>query len=239
MPTSDQRPPLVLLHGALGAAAQFSPLSELLSPYFRVLTFDFAGHGGRSAAPDGWRMQHFVEELAAWLQAELTQPAQFLGYSMGGYVALALAAQHPALVRGVVTLGTKFVWDEATAAHEAARLDPAVISAKVPVFAATLTERHTAGAGWEAVVRGTADLLRDLGRAPLLTPDVLTTIAQPVRVLVGDRDATVSIEETAAAYRVLPAGQLGVLPGTPHPLERVVPLMLVAHLKGSFKPPGA
>ena len=37
----------------------------------------------------------------------------------------------------------------------------------------------------------------------------------------GDRDTMVSIEETLDAYRALPAGELEVLPATPHPMERV------------------
>ena len=233
MTAPDLRPPLVLLHGALGTAAQLAPLAELLEPRFRVLTLDFAGHGPRPAPIGGWRLQRFVENLAEYLAAENLGPVRVFGYSMGGYVALALAAQRPALVHSVVTLGTKFVWDEATAAAETSRLDPAVIAAKVPGFAATLASRHAEGAGWEAVVRGTAEVLRDLGRAPLLSPAVLAGIPHPVRVLVGDRDATVSIEETANAYRMLPAGQLGVLPGIPHPLERVNPLaMVAAHING-------
>lgn len=238
MTASDSRSTLVLLHGALGAAAQFTQLAPLLNPYFRVLTLDFAGHGARPADADGWRLARFADDLAALLRTEHPGPARVFGYSMGGYAALVLAARQPALIHSVVTLGTKFEWDEATAAREAARLDPAVIQAKVPAFAAALAARHAAGVGWETVVRGTADVLRDLGRAPLLSPSVLAGIAQPVRVLVGDRDATVSVEETAAAYRALPAGQLGVLPGTPHPLEQVSLTGLVDQLLHFFAPSG-
>ena len=39
--------------------------------------------------------------------------------------------------------------------------------------------------------------------------------------MVGDRDTTVSVEESAAAYRALPSGELMVLPRTQHPIERV------------------
>ncbi len=230
----DLRPPLVLLHGALGAAAQFAPFVPLLTAHFRVYTLDFAGHGPRPASPDGWRLTHFADNLAELLMTENLGPARVFGYSMGGYAALVLAIRQPALIHSVLTLGTKFVWDEPTAAREAARLEPAAMLAKVPAFTETLADRHAAGAGWEVVLRGTAEVLRDLGHTPLLTADVLAGIRQPVRVLVGDRDATVSVEETAAAYRALPAGELGVLPGSPHPLERVPPAALVAQLLDFF-----
>jgi pimeloyl-ACP methyl ester carboxylesterase len=234
MTAPDLRPPLVLLHGALGAAAQFVALRPLLDVHFRVFTLDFEGHGPQPAPVRGYRMAHFAENLAALIVAEDLAPVRVFGYSMGGYAALALAAQQPGLMHSVMTLGTKFVWDEPTAAREASRLEPETLSAKVPAFAEALAARHATGAGWEVVVRGTADVLRNLGAAPLLAPDVLVSIGLPVRVLVGDRDATVTIEETAAAYRALPVGQLGVLPGVPHPLERVPLPVLAAHIIGFF-----
>lgn len=49
----------------------------------------------------------------------------------------------------------------------------------------------------------------------------LARIHHRVRIMVGDRDGTVSVEESAAAFRQLPSGELMVLPRTPHPLEQV------------------
>jgi hypothetical protein len=37
----------------------------------------------------------------------------------------------------------------------------------------------------------------------------------------GDTDKTVSVEETTAVFRQWPGARLCVLPGTPHPLEKV------------------
>jgi pimeloyl-ACP methyl ester carboxylesterase len=49
----------------------------------------------------------------------------------------------------------------------------------------------------------------------------LARIHHRVRIMVGDRDDTVSVEESAAAFRQLPSGELMVLPRTPHPIEQV------------------
>ena len=219
--TTDGTPHLLLLHGALGASAQFAALAPLLSPRFRVHAPDFEGHG-RTAPSDGPpRMERLAEQVLAYVDAHGIARAHVFGYSMGGYVGLHMAATQPARVASVTTLGTKFVWDPALAEREAARLDPAVIQAKVPRFASALAERHEGAGGWEGVLARTAALLRALGADPLLGPEVLAGIAQPVRVMVGDRDATVTVEETAAAQRALPLGELSVLPRTPHPLEHV------------------
>ncbi len=211
--------PLVLLHGALGAAAQLEPLRALLGDARPVLALDFEGHGPRaSTRPFG--VEQFADDVRAQLRAAGIERAAFFGYSMGGYVALHLAAAAPELVAAVCTLGTKLAWSPEVAEREARQLDAAAMRAKVPRFADALAARHT-GAGWERVVASTAALLHDIGRAPSVTAASLATVACPARLMVGDRDATVTLEETRDAMRLLPRGELEVLPATPHPFERV------------------
>lgn len=212
---------LLVLHGALGASDQFAALIARLDASVRVHTLDFEGHG--NAAPRGrpFRIRHFAEDVVELLDRERVHHADFFGYSMGGYVALQLAIDVPNRVSRVATLGTKFWWDPPGANREVARLDPGTIRAKVPRFAEALESRHAKAGGWERVLAYTAECLRDLGDHPLLTDSTLGRIRQPVRVIVGDHDATVTVEESAAAARALPSGELSVLPATPHPIEQV------------------
>lgn len=225
---------LVLLHGALGASRQLDPLAEALRPYFRVHQMDFEGHGQSAARGRPFRMKHFAENVVELLDRLALPQATFFGYSMGGYVALHLALEHPDRVERVATLGTKFRWDPAYAAREVARLDPAVIRAKVPAFAAALEARHAGAGGWEGVLAGTADLLRHLGKHPLLTETTLPEVKSPARVIVGDRDSTVTVEESSGVATLLGAGSLTVLPGTPHPIEQVDLAVLVPVLLEFF-----
>lgn len=210
---------LVLLHGALGAAAQLAPLAERLARQ-TPLTVDFTGHGPAPLGDGPLRVELLAAQLRGELAARGVERARLFGYSLGGYVALHLAATHPALVERVMTLGTRLAWSPESAERETAQLDPATIRAKVPRFAQLLEARHT-GAGWERLLAETAGLMRALGERPLVTPETLATIQCPVRLSLGDRDATVSIEESRDAARVLPQGELEVLPATPHPFERV------------------
>ena len=128
---------------------------------------------------------------------------------------------HPERVDRIATLGTKFRWDPATAAREAARLDPATIRARVPRFADALAARHERTGGWEAVLARTTDFLRELGEHPSLTDETLSRIPHQVRVCVGERDNTVSVEETEEVAKRLASGSLTVLKDVPHPIEQV------------------
>jgi pimeloyl-ACP methyl ester carboxylesterase len=153
---------------------------------------------------------------------------------MGGYVALKLAAESPELVSRVATLGTKLAWTPAVAAKEAGRLDPEVIRAKVPKFGEMLEKRHAGAGGWESVLAKTATLMKDLGHNPELNSNEMSKIDRPVRLMVGDRDAVVSIEETVAGAKAVPAGESAVLPNTVHPFEQVRLPLLATLLRDFF-----
>ena len=225
---------LVLLHGALGASSQLDVLAEALAPRFTVHLLDFEGHGSVSPRDRPMRLEHMVENVLELMDGRDVDRAAFFGYSMGGYVALHLALSHPGRVDRVATLGTKFRWNAETAAREAGRLDPKAIRAKVPRFAETLAVRHGRAGGWENVLARTAEFLRDLGENPLLTDVTLSQIRQPVRIFVGDRDNTVTADESAAVASTLRNGGLTVLADTPHPIEQVEVNELARVLRAFF-----
>ena len=89
-------PPLLLVHGFGGAAWNFSELVPLLTGR-RLIVPDLPGHGGSSPLP-ATSLAGFADVLASLLDA----PADVVGHSMGGVVALRLAERHPSLVRSLV-----------------------------------------------------------------------------------------------------------------------------------------
>src|SRR3954466_2076581 len=142
---------LLFLHGALGAADQFAPIVPLLRDRYDLHLLDFEGHGSAPLQPRPFRIEHFASNAYEYVTRHAIETTHIFGYSMGGYVACTLAMQHPHLVKSIITLGTKYYWDQEVAAREVANLDADKIAAKVPRFAQALAERHTA-AGWETVV---------------------------------------------------------------------------------------
>lgn len=211
--------PLILLHGALGSRTQLDALAEQLAQHYEVHALNFPGHGGTPLA-EAFSIPYFARHVQQYCTDKALARVSIFGYSMGGYVALHLARQQPALVSRVITLATKFHWDEATAAKEVQMLQPDTIQQKVPQFARVLEERHQP-ADWKEVLRQTAHMLEGLGRQNALAPEDFKAITCPCLLMLGDRDKMVTLEETVAVYRQLPHGQLAVLPNTPHPLEGV------------------
>jgi pimeloyl-[acyl-carrier protein] methyl ester esterase len=92
-------PDLVLIHGWAMHSGIFAPLTPLLAANFRVHLVDLPGHG-RSIADDD------AVDPAAWAQriAEAVPAAIWVGWSMGGLVALEAALSLPERVRGLVEI---------------------------------------------------------------------------------------------------------------------------------------
>lgn len=225
-------PPLLLLHGALGSAAQFDPLLPLLPADFEVHTLNFPGHGGTPAA-EPFSIGYFARFVLDFLDRKNIERVQIFGYSMGGYTALQLALLAPERVVRVVTLGTKFGWTPEVAARETTLLNADKIAAKVPLFAQLLAERHAPG-DWKSVLQQTADLLHDLGNGSALKLEDFAQISCPVLIGLGADDHMVGREESENVAQALPQGRLDILPGVKHPFEQVDPDLLAHWLCQQF-----
>ena len=210
---------LLLLHGALADLAQLQPLEAELQRGVRCHFMEFEGHG-RTPSQHPYSIARFADNVRAFIADRRIAHASIFGYSMGGYVALALAAESD-VVESVATLGTKLDWTPEGAAAETKRLDPIKIRAKVPAFAESLERRHAGAGGWELVLRRTAEFMNGLGAKPVVDDALLARVRQPVRLMVGDRDAVVSVAETERAANALPNGRCVVLPNAPHPFEQM------------------
>jgi 2-succinyl-6-hydroxy-2,4-cyclohexadiene-1-carboxylate synthase len=92
--------PVLLLHGLLGGPEAFGEVVSELSYPGAILAARLPGHGASpSVVPDGF------EQAVAAIARAIARPALLVGYSLGGRLALGLAALHPRKVRGVIAVG--------------------------------------------------------------------------------------------------------------------------------------
>jgi len=99
--SAGRGPPLALLHGWGMNLRLFDGLRAGLEPHYAVTAVDLPGHG-RSAWTPGRSPAQQLESLAA----ALPQDALLVGWSLGGQLALQLAAGRALRVRALVLIAT-------------------------------------------------------------------------------------------------------------------------------------
>jgi pimeloyl-ACP methyl ester carboxylesterase len=225
---------LILLPGALGNVNQFNSLKQELSlVQANVITIDLPGHGLNPYATEAVTVPEIADAFLNQLhKLEISGPIQLFGHSLGGYIGLYLCLHYPEKITGLFTLGTKWHWTKEIADRETSFLVPEIMEQKIPAFVNHLKISHSIG--WQKVVINIAHLMHDLGNNGYLEPAKLSTINQPVRVALGDRDAMVGLDETINVYKALPNSQLQIYPNTPHPFEKSDVVKLAADIKSFF-----
>lgn len=101
-------PTIVCVHGMLVdslASYYFTMAKQLRDAGLRVLMYDLRGHGNSERPETGYTVEHFVDDLAALLDAlDITAPVYMLGNSFGGTIVYGYAERHPERVAGAAII---------------------------------------------------------------------------------------------------------------------------------------
>ncbi len=98
---SGEGPPLVMLHGLMGAAQNWGGMAKRLGLKHRVLAMDARNHGASPHAA-GMDYADLSADVADTMAARGVTRAAVLGHSMGGKIAMMLALTRPAMVERLV-----------------------------------------------------------------------------------------------------------------------------------------
>ena len=122
------RPVLVLLHGFSTRRESWEIVRDGLREIGPTLAVDLIGHGRSPAPPEPepYRMEACLDQLEALLEALGIGAAWWVGYSMGGRVALQVAAHKPDLVEGLVIESATAGIEEPALRHDRALADEAL-----------------------------------------------------------------------------------------------------------------
>jgi pimeloyl-ACP methyl ester carboxylesterase len=97
-------PAIVFVHGTHLSRAVWTPQLGALCDEFRAIALDLPGHGARAGQRFG--LDDAADVVAGTIRDQAAGGrAVVVGLSLGGYVAMTLAASQPALVRGLVIAG--------------------------------------------------------------------------------------------------------------------------------------
>lgn len=230
-------PPLVLVHGLGGAAANWIELAPLLARRHRLFVPDLPGHGRSEALPAVSGLDPLADRVALLAEREGMLPAPFVGHSLGGMAVLRLALRRPDDVTAIVLaagagLSTGNVWGRnILSLFTAVRPGRLAARGRRWVSRSPLLRRFVFGfvsvadptALTDEAVEGflAAHLLHtDVGSAwhALLVDDPreeLERIACPVLVLWGAEDGQLPLDDAFEYTRRLRA-RLRVIPGCGH-----------------------
>jgi pimeloyl-ACP methyl ester carboxylesterase len=226
-------PSIVLLHGYPLDGAMWSGVARTLAAKFRVVKPDLPGRG-ENPAPASGDIESYADFLET-LVRELPSPVGLAGFSMGGYVSLALLRRGEGNVRAIALVDTRAEADDDEGRKRRDEAIATVREAGVAKIADAMVPKLLSEASL-----GNRDLVDRLRRILLRqkpetveadlsamrdrkdSTDLLARISIPALVLVGENDALTppALSEKMAA--AIPGARLVRIPGAGHlaPMER-------------------
>ena len=98
---NSSREPLVMLHGGAWIWQEYLSLMPSLSQRWHPYALDLRGNGRSGWVPGRYRLEDFTEDTVAFVR-QLKEPAVLIGHSIGGVVAIMVAARCPEKVKALV-----------------------------------------------------------------------------------------------------------------------------------------
>ncbi len=207
-------PPIVLLHGFVNSSALWSDTFAVFQQDYRLYAPDLPGHG-QSPPRLPWKLREVAEIVAAWLQGLERAPATFIGHSMGGALAMLLAATRPELVQRLILV------------------NPAGLPIQQPALRAFTraglsfsTRQYARAAKGQASPRSQQALALWQAAEDVLACDLrpeLGAIRCPTTLIWGTRDPLLPLQSAVVLQRLISGAELVFLPNLRHRPHRANP----------------
>lgn len=92
--------PVLFIHGFCETHQIWNSFSKKLAKDFRLLSIDLPGFGKSELLPTPFSIADVASRVIHWLKSLNIDSCMAIGHSLGGYVTLAIAEQHPTLFKG-------------------------------------------------------------------------------------------------------------------------------------------
>lgn len=93
---------ILLLHGGSSRWQTFREIIDDLSIYFHVYALDLRGHGKSGRAENHYKIQDYVPDVRDFIEECIKEPSIIIGHSLGGMIAILLAAYYPNIVKALI-----------------------------------------------------------------------------------------------------------------------------------------
>lgn len=219
-------PAMVLVHGYLGAAAQWDQEIARFSSDFDVIAPNLPGFGAAAQLIGCDSIPEMAQAVLNLLDELKVSDFILMGHSMGGMIAQQMAAVRPAAVRKLVLYGTgplglmpdRFEPIEVSKN----RLQAEGVSRSVARIAATWFKAGNKARGYPTLVELGAQANPQAAMAALAAMaswdgrHALPDLRMPTLVIWGDSDQSYRWPQVHALWTNLPDVHLSVVPGAAH-----------------------
>ena len=111
-------PPVILIHGISASLADWWRLMPLLvDAGYQAIAVDLLGHGDspKPEHPEAYTAERVYASLEDWIESlGLDSPFYLVGHSLGGYMSLTYALNHPERVRAMALINPLYTLDQLT-----------------------------------------------------------------------------------------------------------------------------
>lgn len=226
-------PPVVLVHGSGGQAGDWYRIVPALAQrHYRLIVPDLPGHGESAPADGPLRVSDLAAALGAAIDAESSNvKVTLVGNSLGGWVSLLYAAQHPERVAHVVGIDSSGIYAPLPVSlrpsnrDEAKRLALAVRGPSAPQ-----PDDAEADAIVASIAAGPAARLVSGLRAEDFLEHHAAEVRVPVDLLWGEEDGLLVPDYGRKLAALLPGARFHLLPRCGHMAQVWCPETLVPAL---------
>lgn len=222
---------LVFIHGLMLASESWEAQVAHFSGRYRVVTFDLRGQGRSAHVAAGLDLDNLAADAVELIRALKAGPCHLVGFSMGTFVAMRVAARRPELVRTLTLIGPSAEAEE-PANLPRYRLLIALVKLFGPrpfvrpmmkiLFGDTFLNaaaRKPEADRWRAYLH---HLHRDLHRAAAASAaraaiaDELSGITAPTLIVSGEEDRPISPAKARAVHAAIAGSRFVPVPATGH-----------------------
>lgn len=226
--------PLVLLHGFPLDSRVFQGQLDDLSSDFRVIVPDLTSFG-QSTCDQPFSIQSLAHDIRKLLAQINALPCVLGGLSMGGYVSLAFAKEHPLDLKGLILIDTRAEGDTPEGRQKRNQMIELVRASGSKavadqMFPNMISPEHAKDTSLAVELRAIMESCppRTIECACAAMRDredytsFLPSIAVPTLILVGDNDAITPPKLAEQMHRAIPRSKLIVIPEAGHmtPMEK-------------------
>jgi 3-oxoadipate enol-lactonase len=238
---SKVRETLLLIHGSGMSARSWTEQLQSLGPAVRVVAIDLPGHGESTPTSEA-TVESYADAACRLLDALGTGSVFVAGHSLGGGVALALAARRPDRVKGLVLISSCAKLPQNNGALEAfLGFLPAQVR-RLFVFSTAKKVLFPVGASRRAVRLTLKDLRscppetlrKDIAAAKAMDLEAAAhSLRVPAVILCGTRDKLTPVALSQRLSELIPGSRLQLVEAAGHMLPLEAPERVSAEI-GAF-----